>query len=273
MLSAKKAHAAIKISGSTILITGASSGIGAAVARLAARRGARVLLLARTESALEQVAAGIRSAGGQASIYPVDLTDPAAVEAVATRILAEYGPPDILISNAGAGRWLFVHETTPAEMVEQMAMPYFAAFYITRALLPAMRRRGRGRLVYVNSPAALLAWPGATGYTAARWALRGFAEALAADLHGSGLRVGTVIPGKVSSSYFSNNPGVEERAPGLARLLPTLTPEQAAEQLLHGVERGQRLVIFPSGLRWLHQLHRIAPGLVRWLTIRTGARM
>lgn len=262
----------MRISGSTILITGASSGIGAAVARLAARRGARVLLLARTESALEQVAAEIRAAGGHAGVFPADLTDPGAVERVAARILAEAGPPDMLISNAGAGRWLFVHETSPAEMVEQMAMPYFAAFYITRALLPAMRRRGRGRLVYVNSPAALLAWPGAAGYTAARWALRGFAEALAAELHGSGLRVSTVIPGKVSSGYFRNNPGVEERAPGLARLLPTLTPEQAAKQLLRGVERGQRLIIFPAGLRWLNRLHWLAPGLVRWLAIRTGAR-
>lgn len=263
----------MQIRGSTIVITGASSGIGAAAARLAARRGARVLLLARTQPALEQVAADIRAAGGQASVYPVDLTDPAAVEQVAARMLAEAGPPDILISNAGAGRWLFIGETAPAEMVEQMAMPYFAAFLITRALLPAMLRRGRGQLVYVNSPASLLAWPGATGYTAARWALRGLAEALAADLHGSGLRVASVIPGKVSSSYFRNNPGVEERAPGLARLLPTLTPEQAADQMLRGIERSQRLIIFPAGLRWLYYLHRALPGLVSWLTIRTGARL
>jgi len=88
---------------------------------------------------------------------------------------------------------------------EMMAMPYFAAFYITRALLPAMLRRGSGHLVYVNSPASLVAWPGAAAYTAARWALRGFAEALRADLRGTRLRVSSVIPGKVSSSYFAHN--------------------------------------------------------------------
>jgi len=75
-----------------------------------------------------------------------------------------------------------VEETSADEAVAMMAMPYFAAFYLTRALLPAMLDRGTGQIIYVNSPAALVAWPGATGYTAARWALRGLAEALRADL-------------------------------------------------------------------------------------------
>jgi short-subunit dehydrogenase len=262
----------MKIEGSTILITGASSGIGAALARAAGAAGARVVLLARTAPALELVAADVRSAGGTAHVYPADLTDAAAVERAAGQILAEVGAPDILISNAGSGRWLFVEETAPEEAVAMMAMPYFAAFHLTRALLPAMLRRGRGHLVYVNSPASLLAWPGATGYTAARWALRGFAEALRADLHGSGLAVSTAVPGKVSSAYFANNPGTEQRAPGLARLLPTLTPEQAAARILRGVARNERLIIFPRLLKLLYIVHRVLPGPVRWLAVVTGAR-
>jgi short-subunit dehydrogenase len=262
----------VKIAGHTILITGASYGIGAALARAAAAGGARVVLLARTQAALEEVAAAIRAAGGTAALYPVDLTDARAVERVAHTLLAEVGTPDIVISNAGSGRWLFVEETSAEEAVAMMAMPYFAAFYLTRALLPAMLRRGAGHLVYVNSPASLVAWPGATGYAAARWALRGFVEALRADLYGTRIRVTVAIPGKVSSSYFANNPGTEERAPGLARLLPTLTPEQTAAQILRAIERDQRQIIVPGGLRMLYRLNALAPGLVRWLTIVTGAR-
>jgi short-subunit dehydrogenase len=262
----------MKIAGRTIVITGASSGIGAALAKAAAAAGGRVVLLARTAAALEQVAGEIHAAGGVATLYPVDLTDAGAVERVARTLLADIGAPDILISNAGAGRWLFVEETSPEEAVAMMAMPYFAAFYLTRALLPAMLARRAGLIVYVNSPAALVAWPGATGYTAARWALRGFAEALRADLHGTRVRVTTVIPGKVSSSYFDNNPGVERRAPKLARLLPTLTPEQAAAMILRGIERDQRQIIIPGALRVLTRLNAIAPGLVRWLTTVTGTR-
>jgi short-subunit dehydrogenase len=262
----------MQINGSTILITGASSGIGAALAYAAARQGARVVLLARTAAALEQIAADIRAGGGKADVYAIDLTDAAATEQTIRRVLAEVGPPDIVISNAGAGRWLFAEETSAEEAVAMMAMPYFAAFYLTRGLLPALLKRGHGVLLYVNSPASLVAWPGATGYTAARWALRGFAEALRADLHGTGLRVSTAIPGKVSSGYFANNPGTEARAPGLARLLPTLTPEQAAERILRGIARGERQMIFPRSLKLLYLVHAVAPGLVRWLTIATGAK-
>jgi short-subunit dehydrogenase len=256
-----------------VLITGASYGIGAATARAFGRRGAHVALLARTQTALEDVARDIRAAGGAASVYPVDLTDAQAVDAVAQRVMADLGPPDILLSNAGAGRWLFIEETTPEEAVAMMAMPYFAAFFITRAFLPAMRARNRGCLAYVNSPASLVAWPGAATYTAARWALRGFVEALRAEVYGTGLRVTAIIPGLVATTYFEHNPGVLDRVPGLARrLLRPLTAEQAADAIVRGIERGEREIVLPQMLRLLYAAHAVAPGLVRWLTIRTGAR-
>ncbi|ABU57253.1 SDR family NAD(P)-dependent oxidoreductase [Roseiflexus castenholzii] len=256
-----------------VLITGASYGIGAATARAFGRRGAHVLLLARTQSALEDVARDIRASGGAASVYPVDLTDARAVEEVAQQVLAAFGPPDILLSNAGAGRWLFIDETTPDEAVAMMAMPYFAAFSITRAFLPSMRARGRGHLAYVNSPASLVAWPGAAAYTAARWALRGFVEALRAELHGTRLRVTTIIPGLVATTYFEHNPGVLERVPGLARrLLPVLTADQAAAAIVRGIEHGRREIVLPGMLRLLYAAYAIAPGLVQYLTILTGAR-
>lgn len=263
----------MRIAGTTAVITGASSGIGAATAQALAAAGARVVLLARTAAALEQQAAQIRARGGAALVYPVDLADMDAAEQTARAVLGQAGPPDILVNNAGAGRWLFLEETAPEEARAMMAVPYMAAFAVTRAFLPAMlARRRRASLVFVNSPASLMPWPGATAYTAARWALRGFTEALRADLRGTPLRITAVVPGRVSSAYFANNPGVEERIPGVARLLPTVTPERAAAEILRGIERGRRLVIFPAALRALYYFNAVVPGPVRWLTYLTGAR-
>ena len=100
---------------SKILITGASSGIGAATARAAACEGAQVILLARTSSKLEQLAADIRRDGGRASVYPVDLTDSGVVDQCAQQIMNAVGIPDVLVNNAGAGRWLSIQETQPEE--------------------------------------------------------------------------------------------------------------------------------------------------------------
>jgi short-subunit dehydrogenase len=257
-----------------VVVTGASSGIGAAIARAAARRGARsVALLARSAGALDAVAAEVRAAGAQALALPVDLADAEAAGEACRVVERELGSPDVLVNNAGAGRWLFVTETAADEAVQMMAAPYFAAFFTTRAFLPGMLARASGRIAFVTSPAAYAPWPGATGYAAARWAMRGFAEALRSDLHGSGVGVTLFTAGKVDSPYFVHNPGAEERLPGIARIYRTLTPEEAALALVRAVERGAGEVVTPSLLRWTMRLQRIWPGAVAWLVTRTGARL
>ncbi len=262
----------MKIQGSKVLITGASSGIGAATAKAMARAGGRVILLARTQAALEKVAAEIMADGGEAGVYPIDLTDALAVEQVARQITAEVGTPDIVINNAGAGRWLFVEETSPAEAVQMMTVPYFAAFYVTHAFLPDMLRRGHGHIVTINSPVSRFAWPGATGYAAARWALRGFTEALRTDLHGTGLRVTMVTPALVDSPYFEHNPGAHERLPKIGRLIPTLKPEQVAEGIVQAVKWNQRERAMPFMLWLFYVMHALAPRVVEWCLTMTGWR-
>ncbi|MCI0578236.1 MAG: SDR family NAD(P)-dependent oxidoreductase [Chloroflexi bacterium] len=261
----------MRIADRVAVVTGASSGIGRATALAVAGKGGRVALLARRQAALEEVAAEIAAGGGTAWCYPVDLTDAAAVAGVAQAIQADVGTPDVVVNNAGSGRWWAVEETEPAEVVATMAMPYFGAFYVTRAFLPGMLRRGSGHIVNLTSPAAYTALPGAAAYAVARWAMRGFTQVLRVELHGTGIGVTLVVPGLVSSEYFENNPGTLERLPGMGRLYQ-VTPEQVARAIVRGVEAGRGQVVVPFALRLTLGLHRFFPGLIEWPVIRTGWR-
>jgi len=260
------------IKGSLVLVTGASSGMGAAIAKAMAKVGGRLVLLARRKETLDKVAADISSAGGKARTYPVDLADADAVAAVASRIAQELGTPDIIVNNAGAGRWLFVDETSPAEAVEMMAVPYFAAFNVTHAFLPAMLKRNSGHIVNISSVGSRFVWPGATAYLAARWAVRGFTEALRADLDGTGIGVTLYESGVVKSPYWEHNPGSRERVPKMGNLVPELTPEQVGNAIVRGVERNKRLIVIPFLMKLTYWQHAVFPRVVQWLMTKTGYR-
>jgi uncharacterized protein len=267
-----KGRDAMQLDQKIVVVTGASSGLGEATAKAMAQRGARVALLARNRERLGRIAAEITQQGGQAATFPVDLTDPAAVERVSRAIVSSLGVPDVLVNNAGAGRWQFTEETSSDDVVQAMAAPYFAAFYLTRAFLPEMLRRGTGHVLNVTSPVCFFAWPGASAYGAARWAVRGFTELLRADVAGTRLKVSLVCAGLIDTPYFDNNPGSKERIPGIGRMFRTLQPEEVAEAIARAVERGQRDVVLPFLLKQTLRLQRVAPWLIEWLIRRTGYR-
>ncbi|MBK5197422.1 MAG: SDR family NAD(P)-dependent oxidoreductase [Methyloceanibacter sp.] len=245
------------------LVTGASSGIGEATARRYGASGARVLLLARDAERLDGVADAIRKDGGTASAYPVDLANAGAIAEVAARISREVGTPDILINNAGAGRWLPLIDTTAEEALAMIEVPYLAAFNLTRAFLPEMLARRSGAIACITSPASYVAWPNATAYTAARAALRGFTEALRADVRGSGITVTLVVLGTVESPYWEHNPGSREHLPVVnPTLAPILSTEEAAETIFAGIARRKQTVVKPGILRALFLLNAVAPRLV-----------
>jgi short-subunit dehydrogenase len=254
--------------GKIALVTGASSGIGAATARALAEAGARVLLVARRAAELEKVAASIGS--GAATTYPVDLSNASAVAQLAERITSTAGTPDIIVNNAGAGQWKFVDETTSEEAVQMMAVPYFATFHVTHAFLPGMLRRNTGHFVNVSSVGSRFVWPGATAYIAARWAVRGFTEALRADLAGTGIGVTLFESGVVRSPYWEHNPESLERVPKMGRLVPELAPETVARAIVKGIEREQKLVVVPFMMKLTYWQHAVFPGVVQWLMTRTG---
>jgi short-subunit dehydrogenase len=243
-----------------VLVTGASSGIGEAAAKLYGKAGAKVLLLARNRDRLERVASAIREAGSVAAAYPIDLADAGAIEETSGRIAREHGTPDILINNAGAGRWKSLLDTTAEEALAMIEVPYLAAFNLTRAFLPGMLARRSGAVACITSPASYLVWPKAAAYIAARHALAGFAEALRADVKGTGVTVTLVVLGTVETPYWEHNPGSRENVPVPNKLLaPTLSSEEAAQAIYHGVERGRRTVFKPAILRALVLLNAVAP--------------
>jgi uncharacterized protein len=235
----------MKLEGKLAVVTGASSGIGASTAYALAERGARVALVARDPERLERVAQRIRASGGKASGFVADLRDPIAIRELAQRVMKAHGVPDLLVNNAGAGRWLSVLETSAADAAEMLAVPYLGAFNLTREFLPAMLERSSGRIVNLTSVAARLAWPGATAYIAARRAMEGFDAGLGAELLGTGLGSLLVVLGTVDTPYWEHNPGSRERLPP-ARGIRALTPEEAAAAIVSAIERDQRRLLKPA---------------------------
>ena len=246
-----------------VLITGASSGIGEATAKRYGAATDHVLLLARNAERLDGVAQSIRESGGTATAFPIDLSDPQAIKELAARIESEIGTPDILINNAGAGRWLPFLDTTPEDARAMIDVPYLAAFNLTHAFAPAMVARKSGGIVFITSPASYLAWPNASAYIAARRALAGFAEGLRGELKPAGLFVTLVVLGAVDTPYWENNPGSRENVPKSdPRLMPTLTPEQAATAIFEAVDKKKTTVVKPSMYRALFVMNALFPKLV-----------
>lgn len=245
-----------------VLVTGASSGVGAATAREFAKSGSKVILVARSAEQIQSLGNEI---GGSAVPEPCDASDPKAVEAMAKRVMDKHGVPDVIVHCAGAGQWKTVLEAQPSEVITMMQAPYYAASFVTRAFLQGMLDRKSGVIINVNSPACLVPWRSSVGYAAARAALQGFHEALAQDLAGTGVRSCHAIFGKINSPYFDNNPGVLDKMPMLAKTIPTLSPEACAMQLARLAERPKHRIVSPWVLRVHTEFGRLFPGTTRWL--------
>jgi NADP-dependent 3-hydroxy acid dehydrogenase YdfG len=252
------------------VVTGASSGIGAASARLLCMEGWTVVLVARRADRLTALARELDAVGGRAVVEPLDAADGDAVDVMAARVLADVGVPDAIVNSAGAGVWRWMEDTSHTELAGLLGAPFLAAWNVSRAFMPAMLRRRQGVIVHVGSPASVAPWPGATGYTTSRWALRGLHEALRQDLHGTGVRSCHVLFGEVSSEYFEANPDTHEHIPRVGRLIPVTTPERAARVVLRTIARPRPQVFFPPMLAVTQVANVLMPRVVALLARRTG---
>lgn len=231
------------------VVTGASSGMGRALAVRLAARGETVALLARRTQLLEEVAARINASAGRALPVTCDVTDPQAVERSFARIRSELGEVDRLIICAGGGTPSFVDRLSSTEVAACMQLNFIGAVHCIEAVLPAMRARGSGHLVAIGSLAGYRGLPTAAAYSASKAALANFMESLRIDLRGSGVDVTLLLPGFVRSK-----PG-NAKKPGKPL---RLSLEQATNSMEQAIVKRQARLAFP----WLMAL---ALGIMRTL--------
>jgi NAD(P)-dependent dehydrogenase (short-subunit alcohol dehydrogenase family) len=185
--------------GRTVLVTGASRGIGLATARRFAALGARVGLVAGDAQRLAGAAGEL---DGSHHVVAADLTDPAQCSRAVAEVAAALGPIDVLVSCAGVLRRDFVEDVTPADFEQSYRLHAGAAIWLTQGVLGGMRERGYGRIVLVSSELGLIGGPSYASYCASKWALVGLGEVLVHELAGSGVRATVVCPGDVRTDQL-----------------------------------------------------------------------
>jgi short-subunit dehydrogenase len=193
----------VDFKGQRVLVTGASSGIGAGLAEEFARRGAVVGICARRRDRLDGVLGRLREHSPESRRWVVDLSRAEEVDRLAAEATAELGQVDVLVNNAGIPKRRHVSRLDPATVAEVMNINYLSPVRLTLALLPHMLERGEGRIVNVSSVAATLSSPGESAYDASKAALTAFSESMAVDLWQTGVKVLVVYPGLVDTELFS----------------------------------------------------------------------
>jgi short-subunit dehydrogenase len=221
----------MEVDGATVLVTGASSGIGAALARLLAERGATVGLLARREDRLAEVLADCRRHSPDSAMWVCDLADPDDAAATALAAWDHFGHLDVLVNNAAIPKRRFVQAITPAEVDETMRVNFTSPVRMTLAVLPRMLERDRGMFVNVSSMGGRVGIMQEAAYSSSKFALCGWSESMAADLWATGVEVRLIVPGPFATEIW-DQPG-NDPAHYDGELEP---PTVAAEAIVAAIE-------------------------------------
>ncbi len=245
----------MELNGAHVLVTGASRGIGADLARRFAGRGATVSLVARSREPLEAVA---REVGGRA--FPADLAEADEVDGLIGRVEAAVGPVDVLVNNAGMGTTEHLTDTAVADIHATVRVNLAATIVLTRQVLPGMLERGRGHLVVLSSLAGTVGFPGFTVYGATKAGLTNFVAALRVELGGTPIGTTLVAPGPVATEMWDQVEASEHMAPALRRLrqlhlLPSIDADILAAKVVKAVENDRRHVRPCARLAAMHLLH------------------
>lgn len=191
----------VSLSGQVALVTGASRGIGLAIARRLGEMGARVSLCARSQEKLEEAVGGLRAAGIEALGLPADITREDQVSSLVGNTQQKLGPIDILVNNTGIGVFGPFHEQTIASWDAVLETNLKSVFLVSRAVAPEMIRRKTGQIINISSLAGKSTFAGGAIYCASKWGLLGLSGCMAEDLRSHGIRVSAICPGTVNTEF------------------------------------------------------------------------
>jgi NADP-dependent 3-hydroxy acid dehydrogenase YdfG len=254
---------AISLKNKVVLITGASSGFGEDAAQLFAEQGCKLVLAARRIDRLQALAEAIQRTGGEAVAIPVDVTNRADIEMMVQSALDLYGRIDILFNNAGFGRLDWLENLDPARDIEtQIQVNLTGLILTTRAVLPHMLERGEGHIINMSSVAGLIAAPLYTIYSATKYGVRAFTDALRREVSPFGIRVTGIYPGPAETE-FGLHTGTNSAKRSINRLASfRMTSEYVAERVVQLARHPRRSLVIPWWYNLVIGFDTLFPALV-----------
>jgi short-subunit dehydrogenase len=245
------------MTGKRAILTGASGGIGRALAAALVKAGARVALASRNAGALESLAADLRAAGGDAIVVPTDVTRDEDRSRLVEATVARFGGVDLLINNAGIGSWGHFATSTPEIMRQVMEVNFFAPAELTRVAMPHLTRGNQSAVVNIASMCGRKGMPAWAEYSASKCALVGISEALRGEFARFDVDVITVVPGLTNSGFEKN----WLRSDGRANLQfeTGMSPEYLAAKIVDAIRANRREVVFGDEARTLLRFNRFFP--------------
>ncbi|MFP4059211.1 MAG: SDR family oxidoreductase [Bacteroidales bacterium] len=246
-----------------VWITGASSGIGEALALVCAGKGANLILSARNEEKLQGVKEKCEAEGVKAHVFPMDLSEPESIKAVASKVLSEHPVIDILINNGGISQRSLTVETVPEVDRRIMEINYFGTIALTKEVLPVMQKQNRGGIIVISSVVGKYGFPMRSAYSASKHALHGFFDTLRAELYNTGIDITIVCPGRIRTNISINALTLDGKIHGV------MDPGQdkgiradvCARKIIKGAMRKKREVYIGKGEVFLIYLRKYLPGL------------
>jgi short-subunit dehydrogenase len=248
-----------------VLITGASSGIGANTALTLGKNGYRVVLAARRKDRLDEIADQIRGGGGEAISVQLDMSRVEQVKNVVTMIRGEYGAVNILVNNAGSARHLWLDEQSlESDIQMQLQVNLVGMIQLTRAVLPDMLAAGDGQIIHVSSIASWVGIPTYSIYNASKFGSRGFFEGLRRELRGTGVVISEVFPGAVDTE-FAQDPKATWKTTTVTPKFALLSTQAVADKIFQMIQKKKTKSVIP-GIMWLAiRANAYFPGFVSWV--------
>lgn len=268
-----------EIAGKVAVVTGAASGIGRATAELLSREGAKHVAITDVDRAgLEKTAENIKASGGSVSTHIIDVSDKDAIYAFADEIAGTHGGADIVINNAGVAQMAEVEDLTYEDFEWVMNIDFWGMVYGTKAFLPQLQAKGAGHIVNVSSIFGLISVRTQAAYNSAKFAIRGFTEALRLEMKDTNIGVSCVHPGGIKTNIVRNarfqqstTVGDREEAKDRFDQLAKTTPAKAALTIVNGIKKNKPRILIGFDARMVDWIQRLLPTRYGFLFNRQNA--